>query len=325
MTKPQQTLCSSFCSSNNKNRSFSNVSELTINDIENEIRSTVERFANVIIDYPHRSQLLLPCDVINGNVYETISSKTSIKQSQYQITVMLHTDGAPITKFNGKSLWPIQATLCEIPPPLRDHKKATMIFGAWLSTRHPDRNLLWMNIVKQIKKLFGNEMIIRINQTPIKFVLRSQLITFDLPALALNCNIIQYNGYNACPFCKITGVSIEKQIFYPYSPTRHQCKTAEDYRRYGIINSSYITTLGIKGPTPLTDILLLPVQLAVDYMHLACSGHMKTLISYWHKMLLPRVFSEASDYLISIVLPHCFKYQFMPLVDYINWKTKLFR
>ena len=60
---------------------------------------------------------------------------------------MLYTDGASITKFGGKSLWPIQATLCEIPPQLRDHKQAIMIFGVWLSTRHPDRNLLVQDVV----------------------------------------------------------------------------------------------------------------------------------------------------------------------------------
>ncbi|CAF3426754.1 unnamed protein product, partial [Rotaria sp. Silwood2] len=206
-----------------------------------------------------------------------------------------------------------------------DHKQAIMIFGAWLSTRHPDRNLLWTSIVKQIQQLFGDEITVTINRCQVKFIVRTQLITFDLPALALNCNIIQYNGYNACPFCKIPGRSLDKQVFYPHSSTSYPVKSIDDYRRYGVSNSSYITTLGIKGPTPLTDILLLPIQIAVDYMHLVCSGHMKTLIGYWHKMLLPRVFIEASDYLMSITLPHCFNHQFMPLVDYNNWKTKYYR
>ncbi|CAF2859395.1 unnamed protein product [Rotaria sp. Silwood2] len=78
----------------------------------------------------------------NALIYQNISSTTSIKNNYNQVTVMLHTDGAPVTKFRGKSLWPIQAILCEIPLPIRNHKQAIMIFGAWLSTHHPDRNIL---------------------------------------------------------------------------------------------------------------------------------------------------------------------------------------
>ncbi|CAF3744588.1 unnamed protein product [Rotaria sp. Silwood1] len=322
---PQQTTCSSNCPLNNNYRPFSKVSELTINDVKCEIRSTIERYANVINDYRNRSKVLLPCDVPNAYVYQTISSTTSIKSNQNQVTVMLHTDGVPVTKIRGKSLWPIQATLCEIPPPLRDHKQAIMIFGAWLGIHHPDRNLLWKNVVNQIQQLFQDEIIVTINKQQLKYIVRIQLITFDLPALASNCNIIQYNGYNACPYCQIAGKAVDKQVMYPHSPTPCPPKTIDDYRRYGTLNSSSTITMGIKGSTPLTDILLFPIQVAVDYMHLTCSGHVKTLIGYWHKMLLPKVFEEASVYLSSITLPHNFNHQFMPLVDYQNWKTKLFR
>ncbi|CAF3491266.1 unnamed protein product, partial [Rotaria sp. Silwood2] len=99
LNTPQETKCSSDCQLNNKYRSFSNVSELTINDVKSEISSTIERYANVILDYRNRSNLLLPCDVPNAHIYQTISSTTSIKSSQNQVTVMLHTDGAPVTKF----------------------------------------------------------------------------------------------------------------------------------------------------------------------------------------------------------------------------------
>lgn len=321
---PQQTHCSSNCSLNNIYRSFSNVSELTVNDIESEIRSKIERYANVIIEYPNRSKSLLPCDTPNGDIYETLSSSTSIKCNQKQVTVLLHIDGAPVTKFGGKSLWPIQATLCEIPPPLRDHKKAVMVFGAWLSSRHPDIRLLWTKVVDQLQQVFRDKIIVKINRRSVEFVVRIQLITFDLPALALNCNIIQFNGYYACPFCIAPGKLIDKQVFYPYSQTSYVSKTADDYQRFGSDVSS-TTTLGIKGPTPLTNVLLFPCQIAIDFMHLSCSGHVKTLIGYWHKMLLPRVFQEASDYLTSIILPHNFNHQLMPLLDYSNWKTKYFR
>jgi hypothetical protein len=62
---------------------------------------------------------------------------------------MLHTDGAPITKIGNKSLWPIQCTIAEIPPPVRDRVNATMIFAVWLGGTHPNRELFWTEVVNQ--------------------------------------------------------------------------------------------------------------------------------------------------------------------------------
>ncbi|CAF4560337.1 unnamed protein product, partial [Rotaria magnacalcarata] len=87
----------------------------------------------------------------------------------------------------GKSLWPVQATILEFPPPIRDHVSAVMVFGAWLGGSHPNRELLWNSIVDQIKYLYKNGIILKLNDnTKIKFNIRVQFITFDLPALAHN-------------------------------------------------------------------------------------------------------------------------------------------
>ena len=239
---------------------------------------------------------------------------------------MLHTDGAPVTKVGGKSLWPVQCTLVEIPPPLRDHMKATIILGAWLGRSHPNRDLLWSKIVEQIYDLFKNHIIVTTEiGDKIAFSVRAQLITFDLPALTQNCNIIQFNGYDACPDCKIHGIVIERQVFYPYSNLPTARKTDNDYMAFSRHNPMLKAVHGIKGPTPLTKILIFPDQIAKDYMHLVCSGHFKTLIGYWKRILLPSVFDESSNYLISIVLPLSFKYQFTSLIQYQDRKTKMFR
>lgn len=325
LNNPQQVTCSNNCSLNGKYRPFSNVSELALNDVRREIRYRIEMYASIMNDYRSKSTSVLPGDVMNGNVYRTMATSTSIKPDQNQVTIMLHTDGAPVTKFHSKSLWPIQGTFCEIPPPIRDHQKAVLMLGAWLGIHHPDRNLLWTTIVEEIRRLFEEEIVVKVNHRSMKFIVRVQFVIFDLPALAMNCNIIQYNGYHACPFCIIKGDCCEKQIVYPHSVCKYNSKTANDYIRHGSMNHSGVTTIGIKGPTPLMEILSLPVQICIDYMHLVCSGHVKTLIGYWHKMLLPSVFIQASDYVTSIILPHSFNYQFSPLLLYGTWKTKMFR
>ena len=298
-----------------------NVSELVVNDVKEEICSTAKRYLNLINEYSGCSYTVLPCDVPNSSVYGRLKTK-----NQKQLTLMLHTDGAPVTKIGGKSLWPVQGTILEIPPPIRDHTSATMVFGAWLGGTHPNRNLLWLNIVEQIENLCKNGVVLKLDDNAkLKFNIRVQLITFDLPALAQSCNIVQFNGYDACPFCKVHGYAIGTQIFYPYSHTPSPRKTDDDYLKLSTGNLPRTRSMGIKGPTLLTKIMLFPVQIAVDYMHLVCSGHFKTLINYWNNLLLPHVFEQASNYLLSITLPNSFGYQFMPLVQFTNWKTKMFR
>ncbi|CAF2605787.1 unnamed protein product [Rotaria sp. Silwood2] len=320
-SSPEQKQCTDECKLNNTRRPFRNVIEVVTNDIRDEISLTAKRYINLINEYYQCSNTFLPCDVINGSIYERLKNK-----KQPQLTIALHTDGAPVTKMGGKSLWPIQATILEIPPPIRDYKSAVMIFGAWLGETHPNRELLWNNIVDQIQDLYENGIILKLNDhSKIKFNIRVQLVTFDLPALAHNCNIIQFNGYDACPFCKIHGYAIGTQIFYPFSRTPSTKKTDTDYLRLSTLDLPRFRSHGIKGPTPLTKIMLFPSQIAVDYMHLVCSGHFKTLIVYWNQLLLPDVFEQASNFLLSITLPHSFGYQFMPLVQFAKWKTKMFR
>ena len=248
------------------------------------------------------------------------------RRDPHCLTLLLHTDGAPVTKMGSKSLWPIQCTIAEIPPPIRDRIDATMVLGVWLGGSHPHRDLFWRDVVDQIRLLYNNGIIVENNEGQnFKFRVRCQLITFDLPALAHSCNIIQFNGYYGCPFCDLRGIAIQRQVFYPFSPTSSKLKTDKEYSRYSTNDRSILNNIGIKGPTPLTDILILPDQVALDYMHLVCSGHVKTLIGYWERILLPNVFAEASQYLTTVIIPHMFGYQFLPLAHYSQWKTKMFR
>ena len=318
---PDQMECLDGCPLNGKRRLQMNVSELVINDVKADIRQTAQRHLKLINEYYGCSYRALPCDVPNGTVHQRLR-----QNNERQLTIMLHTDGAPVTKVGGKSLWPIQATIMEIPPPVRDHVSAVMVLGAWLGGNHPDRDLLWGDVVDQLRELCKDGITLKLDcQSKIKFNVRVQLVTFDLPAMAQNCNIVQFNGYDACPFCKEHDYAIGTQIFYPYSERPASRKTDDDYLRVSTLNLPRTRSMGIKGLTPLTKVMLLQTQIAIDYMHLSCSGHFKTLINYWNNLLVAHVFAQASNYLSSVTLPHSFGYQFVPFNQLVHWKTKMFR
>ncbi|CAF4354984.1 unnamed protein product [Rotaria magnacalcarata] len=134
---------------------------------------------------------------------------------------------------------------------------------------------------------------------------RVQQAIFDLPARAHLLNIVQYNGYDGCGDCFIKGVTIGRQVSFSFSG-----KSTGSWK---------------KGSTPLSTILQLPAQAPYDSMHLIYHGHVKTLLKEWHTMFGKQVFEDGSFFLSNTILSHSFKYQFLSLSDFPNWKAKMLR
>jgi hypothetical protein len=145
LRSPQDRCCSQRCSLNNKHRLQSQVGELYHANISIQIKTVAEHYINIIKEYSNNYHLQTP-DIPNGTIFKQLPT-----DGRRHLTLLLQTDGAPLVKVGGRSLWPVQANLLEIPLPLRDHYNSTMIFGAWLGSVHPSRDLLWRNIVNQIK------------------------------------------------------------------------------------------------------------------------------------------------------------------------------
>lgn len=143
--------------------------------------------------------------------------------------------------------------------------------------------------------------------------------------MAAHLNIKQFNGYDACPDCKIHGIAHGREIFYPHNDTPSEPKTESDYAKFSRGNYSRTRSLGILGSTPLTDILILPDQCPKDYMHMVAGGHFKWLIGMWHSMFTADAFNDGTRYLTRVNLPRSFGYQFLPLTAFASWKTKHYR
>ncbi|CAF2058662.1 unnamed protein product [Rotaria magnacalcarata] len=307
-------------------------------NVENEIKRVAKRYIHLINEYPKQAVHLCPSDHINGNIYHQLPSN----QNHHNITIILHSDGAPVIDVTNKSVWPVQATIAEIPPPLRDSKLAVMLFGAWLAATKPPRDCLHAPIVIQLETLMKSGINLKQNDgSTWSYNLRIQQAIFDLPARAHFLNVVQYNGYDGCAdccikdeylfryqYCFITfvflGVAIGRQVYFPFSNKREKPKDHQFYLKNAKLASGRVIQ-GIKGPTPLSSILLLPIQTPYDSMHLIYHGHMKTLLKSWKEIFSKDVFTNGSVFLSKVVLPHSFKYQFFSLADFSNWKAKMLR
>jgi hypothetical protein len=139
-------LCSPRCSLHDHPRLPVHVGELYAADVEKQLKVVAEKHLSLINGYVHNRHLL-PCDIPNSGIFQQLPRFAG----QKHLTLLLQTDGAPLVKLGAKSLWPIQATIAEIPPPVRDYKSGVMVLGAWLGSTHPSRDLLWRKIVDQIR------------------------------------------------------------------------------------------------------------------------------------------------------------------------------
>jgi len=112
--KLDNSKCSKTCDFNGKYRSYSHVAELTIMNIQREIKRVAERHINLINEYPKQAAHLCTSDHINGTTLNhkrhvldmtflgNICRQLPSNKNQHNITIILHSDGAPVVDVSSK-------------------------------------------------------------------------------------------------------------------------------------------------------------------------------------------------------------------------------
>ena len=104
---------------------------------------------------------------------------------------------------------------------------------------------------------------------------------FDLPAKAAATNTKQYNGEFGCFYCLDKGkIHNRARIYSP--DEQHILRTSEQMRQWAIESErESIAKFGIKGQSLLSEYLVFPQCIPVDYMHCVLEGVMKQLMKLW--------------------------------------------
>ena len=93
----------------------------------------------------------------------------------------------------------------ELPPPVREYQQNIAVLALWSSRIKPDPNVFLNETIEELKHLIENGTSIFINKEEYQIVVRTQCFVSDLPAKALFCRTINFNGYSACSECCSTG------------------------------------------------------------------------------------------------------------------------
>jgi tnp2 family transposase len=165
-------------------------------DVRTQIQSIMARNIAIL----NQSQLFPPSDICFAEQYQHTKHNNNNR-----ITLIVHSDGAPLVRSSKKCIWPCFASISELPPPLREFQSNIIILAIWTSRKKPNVNIFLEQTINDLIILIQNGTTIFIGDHEYKIEIATQFFISDLPAKALFCCTTNFNGYFACTYCHSKG------------------------------------------------------------------------------------------------------------------------
>ena len=170
-------------------------------------------------------------DITTSKLYKELIGKTCFTGNDISLT--WNTDGAPVFSSLQFTIWPLQASINELPPHLRCNNM--LLIGLWFGGQ-PTMNTFLKPFVDECSELqqhgfpFLNELHTR-KVFPLIFC-------GDAPARAKVRNVKQFNGAYGCDWCERPGVPVAAANgpptrYYPYR-TPVVIRSAQNQALYAI-------------------------------------------------------------------------------------------
>ena len=191
------------CSRFNRMMQSNQLVEVIHMDVRSQVRAVLTRNQLLL----NRTDLYPKTDVCFGDHYRNLGG-----DSVNRVTLIVHTDGAPLVKLSKQSLWPCFASLVELPPPIRDYQNNIIVLAMWSSRIKPDPNVFLKETIEELTYLVENGTSIFIGDVEFRISVRTQFFVSDLPAKSLFCRTISFNGYSACTECCSTGTPFDDEL-----------------------------------------------------------------------------------------------------------------
>lgn len=187
-------------------------------------------------------------DIVHGKIYKDLIGQGRLGPND--LSLLFNTDGISVFKSSNYSVWPILATVNELPPHLR--KDHMILAGLWFGAQKPHMNTFFKPFVTEMIEL-GNHGLCVGNVCRKVFAL---FLSADAPARAILRNCKQFNGACGCDWCEQEGTTIKNMNgppirVYPYERNVPQ-KSDMSQRRAAIVSQrTGECHLGTKGPSLL--------------------------------------------------------------------------
>ena len=254
-------------------------------------------------------------DITDGTMFRKITT-----QGTKTIYLILNADGvASRYKSKGYQLWPISASIVNLPPMMRKRSENVLLLAVYYGKCKPNPHRLLDLLISEI-----NSCDIMLENTRVNFSFTA--FVADFPAKAAFLNMMSFNSRYGCTLCRIEGrysKEFHKMIF-PYAQHPAVLRNAETHARDVMLARESAPVFGVKGRTLLDHLLPVPVGAPLDIMHLIYLNVTKRIIAYAmrHKLMNTE---EVSEQMMKIRVPHHFRRKPRSLSELKNWKASEFK
>ena len=202
-----------------------------------DIRTQIQLVMTQNVEFLNKSHLFPPSDICFGELYQHQSNS-----NDNRITLIVHTDGAPLVRSSKQSIWPCFASIVEIPPPMREFQSNIIILALWASKKKPNPNIFLEQTINDLSSLISNGTSIFIGHHEYQIQLATQFFVSDLPAKAIFCCTTNFNGYSACTYCSSKGMPsfLSCLLFSSFHDSNFPCFR---YLEWGFQQSSLSTCM----------------------------------------------------------------------------------
>lgn len=212
-------------------------------------------------------------DIYDGRMYTNLSKPGSPLNSTWNLSYTFNTDGCQAANSSRVSVWPIYASINELPPKMRS--KHMILVGLWADKSEPNMNLFMTPFIKEANVLSSVGIKWQLNNSTITSLILPTVCAVDSIARADLLNIKRMNAVNGCTFCEHQTECVESYRRYTVSTTVHPDRTDESIKQ-GMLRAANTGNdeIGIKGPSALMNLQYFDLAdgMVPDYMHSVLLG-----------------------------------------------------
>ena len=146
-------------------------------------------------------------DIFDGQMYKSVGDG-ALMDDPNAMSISFSSDGVPIFRSSGYSIWPLQAMLNELRPQQR--KSNIFLVGLWFGIGKPSMMHFLEPFTQELKKLSSAGMVWLKNGKEVCSRVFACICSCDSVARCILQNIHQFNGSYGCSWCLNPGKTVPK-------------------------------------------------------------------------------------------------------------------
>jgi hypothetical protein len=226
-------------------------------------------------------------DIYSGEKYSTLVDQRHLGQIN-QLSMNINYDSVARYSANNLSLYPLWATINEIPIEDRFKSKNIFLLGVYFGTLKPNPNVFLAPLIHQILQIEKSPPTVNIHGTLQPVVCTILTIIADLPARSSIMYMSQYNGKQGCTQCYQKGSFIERRMTFPYVKSERRRLRSCDHLRSILLQLESSTQKNVNGIKGFSVLQCIPhydlfLDTSIEYMHCVFINTCKKLFVLWLK------------------------------------------